>query len=237
MRWLAERGRGFPVGSRVVPIVPAAVIFDLSYGTASWPGSEDGYRACESAGSEVGEGSVGAGTGATVGKALGIGNAMKGGIGTWSVRHGDLVIGCIAVVNAFGDVRDASGVILAGARSESGLVDARKYLADGGEPGGSFATAGANTTLVVVATNGGLSRVQLQGVAEMACDALAQRITPFGTSFDGDIVFAASAGEVPVEVPLMMELLAQEATATVVERAVRFAVGNDEVPGIGGSYG
>jgi len=180
----------------------------------------------------VDEGSVGAGTGATVGKAFGIGSAMKSGIGTWSEARGEVVVGCLAVVNAFGDVRDGRGEILAGARGENGFLDARRYLADGGAPGGSFARAGANTTLVIVATNAQLERLELQSVAEMTVDALGQRITPVGTQYDGDVVFAVSAGNVAPATALSVELLAQEATAMAIERSVRLAVGTAEVPGL-----
>ncbi len=234
MRWLSERGRGFNVGVGVVPIVPAAVIFDLApLGRADrWPTPEHAYAACEQAGSDPEEGSVGAGTGATVGKALGAGGAMKGGLGLWAARSGPVVVGALAVVNAFGDVRDATGRIIAGARGPSGFVDTARYLAAGGAPGGSFARAGANTTLVVVGTNAHLDRLQLRAVARAAADALARHITPVGTAFDGDVVFAVSAGEQPVASPLMIELLGQEAVGGAIERAVRLAKGTREVPGL-----
>ena len=234
MKWLAEHNRGFDVGVGLVPIVPAAVVFDLAYGEAAWPGPTEGYNACDAAGVEVAEGSVGAGTGATVGKALGLAGAMKGGVGTWSSRMGDLVVGCLAVVNAFGDVRDASGAILAGARSDRGFVDTHTHIARGARPGGSFAKHTGNTTLVVVATNGDLTRAQLHSLAQMASDSLARRITPVGTQFDGDVVFSLSTGDVPVSEELAVELLAQDATAMAVERAVRLALGTDEVPGLAG---
>lgn len=234
MKWLAERNRGFPVGAGVVPIVPAAVIFDLSYGAAEYPDAADGYQACETAGVVVTEGSVGVGTGATVGKVLGASNAMKGGVGTWSVVLDDLVAGGLVVVNAFGDVRGGSGEIIAGARTESGFADSYRYLADGGEPGGSFAQGGANTTLVIAATNGDLTRIQLKALAQMAADALTRRISPVGTLFDGDVAFAVSTGEVPVKKPLALELMAQEAVMMAVERAVRLAVGTSELPGLAG---
>lgn len=236
MRWLAERRRGFPVGVGVVPIVPAAVVFDLApLGLPDrWPTPEDAYRACEAAGRNVEEGSVGAGTGATVGKVLGAEGAMKGGLGTWAVRQGDLVVGAMAVVNAFGDVRAADGSILAGARQGRGFADARAYLATGGAPGGSFARAGANTTLVVVGTNARVERGALETLAQMAADALAQRISPAGTMFDGDIVFAVSCGEQSAPSVVAIEMLAQDATAMAIERAVRLAKGTKEVPGLGG---
>ncbi|MBI4421154.1 MAG: P1 family peptidase [Gemmatimonadetes bacterium] len=234
MRWLAERGRGFSVGVGVVPIVPTAVVFDLApLGRADrWPTATDAYAACEAAGREVAEGSVGAGAGATVGKALGLAGAMKGGLGTWSVRQGEVVVGALAVVNAFGDVRDAKGGILAGARGPDGFLDARRHLAEGKMPGGSFARAGANTTLVVVGTNADLPRGALAEVSRMTADALGQRITPVGTQFDGDIIFAVSTAQVEVESSLPIEILAQDATAMAIERAVRLARGTKEVPGL-----
>jgi L-aminopeptidase/D-esterase-like protein len=216
MRWLAERGRGFDVGVGVVPIVPAAVIFDLTFGKPEWPDSEAGYRAC-----------------GAVGKALGYLGAMKSGVGTWAETRGDLVVGSLAVVNAFGDVRDGSGEILAGARSGSRFVDAREYLADGGKPGGAFAEQRSNTTLAVVATNADLSRQELRSVARMTADALGQRITPVGTMYDGDVVFAVSVGGAKPTTALSVEVLAQQATAMAIERAVRLAVGTAQVPGLG----
>lgn len=233
MRWLAERQRGFSVGMAVVPIVPAAVIFDLGVGAPDrWPGPEDGYRACDSAGEEVAEGSVGAGTGATVGKVLGAAGAMKGGVGTWAERRGELAVGALAVVNAFGDVRDADGHILAGARRDNLFVDARAYLAGGGAPFGSFARPGANTTLIVVGTNAKLERLQLWDVAQMTGDALAQRITPAGSQFDGDIVFAVSTGELADVPAVAVEVLAQDAASAAIERAVRLARGTMGIPGL-----
>ncbi|UCG89494.1 MAG: P1 family peptidase [Gemmatimonadota bacterium] len=233
MRWLSERGRGFDVGVGVVPIVPAAVVFDLTFAAARWPTADDAYRACERAGQEVEEGSVGVGTGATVGKALGRESAMKSGCGTWAEQRDGLIVGSFVVVNAFGDVRDRDNNIIAGARASDGFLDARRYLADGGPPGGAFAKAGTNTTLVVVATNANLDCTGLESLAAMTADSLAQRITPVGTQYDGDVVFAVSVGaEVPATA-ISVELLAQEATGTAIERAVRYAVGTHEVPGLG----
>lgn len=233
LRWLAERGRGFDVGVGVVPIVPSAVIFDLGFGERQWPDADAAYGACDAAGTAVAEGSVGAGTGATVGKVLGAEGMMKGGLGTWTEQRGDVVVSALAVVNAFGDVRDSEGKILAGARGPDGFVDARRYLASGGIPGGGFSREGTNTTLVVVATNTNTTRLELHSVAEMAADALGQRITPVGTAFDGDMVFAVAAGDVVPITPTEVELLAQQAAAIAIERAVRQAKGTEAVPGLG----
>src|SRR5881409_2319236 len=225
MRWLKERGRGFPVGpAGVVPIVPTAVIFDFDLAPGSkadrWPGADDAYRACAAAGTEIPEGSVGAGTGATVGKALGPRGAMKGGVGTWAARAGDVVVGALVVLNAVGNVLDANGRVLAGARGADGrFVDALGYLAQGGAP---FARGGAgqNTTLAVVATNARLDRVALQALAHAAGDALARRIVPYATPFDGDVVFALSTAQVPAATPLQAEALAALAVPEAVEREV-----------------
>lgn len=237
MRWLRERDRGFPVGVTVVPIVPTAVVFDLTpVGRPDrWPGPDDGYAACEAAGTTFAEGSVGAGTGATVGKALGIDNAMKGGVGTWAVRHGALVVGALAVVNAFGDVRDGQGAIIAGARDGDGFADARRRLATGADPLNRFAppdTPG-NTTLIVVATNSAVDRDGLAEIARNTADAMGRRITPVGTMVDGDVIFAVSAGGRSLASPVAVELLAQDATEMAIERAVVTAAGTRAVPGVG----
>src|SRR5256884_2896170 len=177
MRWLKERGRGFPVGpAGVVPIVPTAVIFDFDLAPGSkadrWPGADDAYRACAAAGTEISEGSVGAGTGATVGKVLGPRRAMKGGVGTWAARAGDVVVGSLVVANAVGNVLDGAGRILAGARGPDGKpVDALRYLAEGGAPLGGSAR---HPTLALGATNAALDKLALEALAHAAGDALAR---------------------------------------------------------------
>jgi len=239
MRWLESRRRGFAVGPGVIPIVPAAVIFDLlPCGVFdARPTPEMGMQACGAAQTFVAEGSVGAGTGATVGKAAGPQFAMKGGVGSWSVRAGDVVVGAIAVVNAFGDVCDAAGGIIAGARRESGaFVNTAQYLAKGGLTAGALSppyrtSSGHNTTLVVIAANVDLGRVQLGGVARAGADGLARRIVPIGTAFDGDVVFACSAGSVEAP-PIQVEQMAREAVEMAVERGVRAAKGRDGVVGL-----
>jgi len=240
MRWLRARGRGFPVGNTVVPIVPTAVIFDLGHDghEVIWPGPDDAARACDAAGAEFAEGSVGAGTGATLGKAAGPAGMMKGGLGSWAARAGEVVVGALVVVNAVGDVRDGQGRILAGARESGGrsgartFLDGQRYLARGGTPFGDAARAVRNTTLAVVATTAALDRIQLQGLAAAANDALARRITPFGTQFDGDVTFAVSVGEAAPASPLQVEALAAEVVPEALERAVRLARGTPTVPGL-----
>ena len=225
------------MGVTIVPIVPTAVVFDLGpLGRPDrWPMLEDGYAACEAADVGFEEGSVGAGTGATVGKALGIDHAMKGGVGTWAVEEGALVVGALAVVNAFGDVRDGSGTIIAGARDGNGFADARRRLATGADPLNRFGTrpaAAGNTTLIVIGTNSAVDRDELMEIARSAADAMGRRITPVGTLVDGDVIFAVSVGTRSIASPIAVELLAQEAVETAIERAVRKAKGTAEVPGL-----
>ena len=239
MRWLESRKRGFAVGPGVIPIVPAAVIFDLMpLGMFdARPTPEMAMQACGSASTTVLEGSVGAGTGATVGKAVGPKHAMKGGVGSWSVRSGDVVVGAIAVVNAFGDVYDDKGAIIAGARKEAGgFVNSAAYLGRGGMTAGALSppyrtSASHNTTLVVIATNAKVGRVQLTGVAKAGGDGLARRIVPVGSPFDGDVIFACSAGQVEAT-PIQVEQMAREATEMAVERGVKLAKGREGIPGL-----
>lgn len=237
MRWMEERGRGFAVGGGVVPIVPAAVIFDLSPlgDFAERPTPAMAYAACDAAtATNVAEGSVGAGTGATVGKGLGIAHAMKGGIGCWVERTAALAVGAIAVVNALGDVRDAGGAILAGARDDGGrFLDVERQLRAGtATPPRRGAAVTHNTTLAVVMTNASLSRLALAQLASASSTALARRITPVGTSYDGDIVFALCPLEGPVATPVQVEALAANALEQAIERAVRLARGLGDIPGL-----
>jgi L-aminopeptidase/D-esterase-like protein len=226
MQWMEEHGRGFPVGDGVVPIVPAAVIFDLApLGSfKARPTAAMAYDACDCATAEVVEGSVGAGTGATVGKVSGPTHAMKGGLGVGRASAGALQVCALAVVNALGDVRDGSGSIIAGARIDaSRWLDSAKHMAIGDASQLEFdSLAGRNTTLCVVATNADLSRLQLGGVARAAAAALYRRITPVATSFDGDIVFATSPiKNAMTATPAQVEALAVLALERAIERAVR----------------
>lgn len=200
MRWLEERDVGFNVGVGVVPIVPAAVLFDLTIGDPkARPDAEAGYQACQSAtDGPVAEGSVGAGTGATVGKLLGPKFATKSGLGTASVKIGKgIVVGAIVAVNAFGDVVDPdTGNVLAGTRKPvvGGFVNTVKRMQ--GDLGQTILGL-ANTTLAVVATNAYLTKEAANKVAQMAHDGLARSIRPVHTMFDGDTVFVLATGKPP----------------------------------------
>lgn len=234
MRWMEERGRGFSVGGGVVPIVPAAVIFDLQpLGRFdARPTPQMAYDACEAARSTgIAEGAVGAGTGATVGKLRGRAGAMKGGVGIAVAEGEGCAAAAIAVVNAYGDVRDAEGRIIAGARREDGgFVDTAQAIASG-SPQGGF-TAGTNTTICVVAVDRAISRIALQDVARSAGAGLLARITPAGTRSDGDVIFALAPMDGPTASPAQAEQLARQALEQAIERAVRLAVGRDGVPGL-----
>jgi L-aminopeptidase/D-esterase-like protein len=227
VRYLEERGVGFDVRVAKVPIVPAAILFDLGIGSARIrPDAEMGYQACRNATSDPpAEGNVGAGTGATVGKILGIQHAMKSGIGSAAIEIGDgLIVGAIAAVNAFGDVVDpATGQIIAGARSEEGgfadSLEVMKRLA--GRSVLTFAR-GENTVIGVVITNAQLTKEQTNKVAQMAQDGLARAVRPAHTMLDGDTIFALAAGEKAADVNIV-GAFAAEAFARAIVRAVLMA--------------
>lgn len=196
--WLEERGRGFRTRAARVPIVPAAVLYDLGVGRPDVrPGPSMGREAAAAAGpGPVEEGRRGAGAGATVGKLRGMEHCDPAGIGSWADSFRGAAVGALAVVNAFGDVLDAEGGILAGCRDDGGgHLDTARALREGrAPPGWDGSGAGESTTLGVVATDRPLCRVDLKLLAGQATNALARRISPFGTVFDGDIVFAVSPG-------------------------------------------
>jgi L-aminopeptidase/D-esterase-like protein len=233
MRYLEERGIGFDAQVARVPIVPAAILFDLGLGDARVrPDAAMGYRACEHASAErPAEGNAGAGMGASVGKILGMGGAMKAGLGTASVDlGGGCVVGALVAVNALGDVVDPpSGRILAGARpAKLGPV---KVGGDGpfadtlavmrgfvGKTAMRFASH-SNTVIGVVATNAALTKDEANKVAQMAHDGLARAIRPAHTLFDGDTLFALSTGEKKVDVNII-GAYAAEVMAQAIVRAV-----------------
>ena len=236
MRWMEERGRGFDVGAGVVPIVPAAVLFDLvPLGRFdARPTAQMAYDACERATPEVIEGAVGAGTGATVGKVAGAKHAMKGGIGCGSASAGAIEVRALAAVNALGDVRDADGHIVAGARAADGSwLDGAAWLARGGAATSEFGDlAGRNTTLAVVATNAALDRAALGALARAASAAIYRRITPGATLFDGEVIFATAPVRDGVEANLaQVEALAVRALETAIERGVRASAPGDILEG------
>lgn len=233
VRYLEENGRGYPIpGIGVIPIVPGAIIFDLRVADVR-PGPECGYQAAANATTgPVAEGSVGAGAGATVGKMLGMGRSMKGGVGTSSITlESGLVVGAIAVVNAVGDVIDpGTGQVVAGARNEDGtFADARRIMRGLVPP----PSERENTTIVVVATNARLTKVQAAKVAQMADDGLARAIVPSHTPSDGDTVFSLATGALAEGYSLsQVGGLAAEVVAEAILRAVRAADGLPGIPSV-----
>lgn len=235
MRYLEERNVGFHVGSVVVPIVPAAILFDLNIGDPKiHPNAAAGYAACEAAShSDVPEGCVGAGTGATVGKLMGLQYAMKSGIGTasWTVAETGLIVGALVAVNAVGDVRDyRTGEILAGARNPngSGLLNTMQALLEGNQGKGRH---GANTTIGIVATNAALTKVEANKVAQMAHDGMARTINPVHTPFDGDTIFAVGTGSLRgAHDASFIGAVAAEVIARAVNRAVLTASSLPDFP-------
>ncbi len=238
MRYLEERKVGFPFGGAYVPIVPAAVLFDLPIGGKPLirPDAACGYAAAKSAtDGAIAEGSIGAGAGATVGKFGGSGgSAMKGGIGTASITlPSGLTVAALVAVNAAGDIVDPStGQIVAGKRSADGrgFADARKLLRTGTTV---TERAGENTTLGLIATNARLTKAQAKKIAEMAHDGFARAIVPAHTMNDGDTIFAfgtgAFAGDANVTT---IGSLGAEVMADAILRAVREATGLPNYPSV-----
>ena len=232
MRYLEERGIGFDVGVTRVPIVPGAILFDLGIGDFRVrPDAAMGYRACEAAvRGKVEEGSVGVGTGATVGKLFGVRHAMKGGVGTASIElKGGLRVGALAAVNAFGDVRDrATGAILAGARDpDTGkLADTVAQMKQGRSRRAFYVQS---TTLAVIATNARLTKAEAIHVARMGQGGLTRMIAPVHTAFDGDVLFALATGDVEGDVNLVGQAGA-ETVAEAVLRAVKTATSLGGIP-------
>jgi L-aminopeptidase/D-esterase-like protein len=234
VRYLAERKIGFDVGVARVPIVPAAILFDLGVGDAQIrPDARAGYWACAAAGANrPAEGNVGAGAGATIGKLFGTDRAMKGGLGMASIQVAGLTVGAIVAVNAVGDIIDPdTSRPIAGARTDDGkrLLDTRRAIVEGKLP--AKLLAGTNTTIGLVATDAVLTKAHAQKIAQMAHDGLARSINPVHTMNDGDTIFAVGTGKAdrPGNANLL-GILAAEVMARAVVRAIRAAKGIEGYP-------
>ena len=239
-RYLEHRGVGYPTGAANVPIVAAAILYDLGIGKPNVrPNLAMGEAAAAAASTDaVAEGCVGAGTGATVGKILGMKNAMKSGIGTATVElPNGVLVSALVAVNAVGDVRDpTNGSILAGARKtpeSREFLNTVEHLKRGGGPPG-FGRAVKNTTLAVIATNARLNKVEARKLAEMAGLGMARTIYPVNTMADGDTVFALSLGDRTGDVNVL-GVAAAEAVSSSIVRAVKAARTMGGVPGIASS--
>jgi L-aminopeptidase/D-esterase-like protein len=238
MRWLESRGIGFKLGQACVPIVPAAVLFDLWHGDATVrPDAAAGHAACEAAmqasaeGKPLAQGRVGAGAGATVGKLLGFGRASPGGIGSASVRVSvdggrHVTVGALIAVNAIGDVVDPNtGQVVAGPRSDDGsLLDSQHALMQGhikSAVSAQTAQPGGATVIGVVATDATLDKAQAKRMATWAHDGLARVIRPAHTHADGDTVFALATGHVAGGVdPLLLNAMVSQVVQAAVLNAV-----------------
>lgn len=234
MAWLEQRHIGFDVGVTVVPIVPAAVLFDLTFGDPGVrPDASMGYQAVSVASREpFASGNTGAGVGATVGKMLGMDKAMKGGLGSASVTGPDgLVVAAMVAVNAVGEIRDPrTGQTIAGACDENGdLLDLQASVVSGRD---SHFSPGTNTTIGIICCNAALTKSQMQKVAQMAHDGLARTIYPVHTLSDGDTLFAATTGGVETTVNIV-GMLAAEVMAAAVLNGVRAARSAHGVRGLG----
>lgn len=250
MRYLAAQEVGFRYATGVVPIVPAAILFDLGVGRAEWPDAQAGWDAAQAASAgRVAEGSVGAGTGATVAKMAGIERAWKGGIGTASERlDTGVIVGAIAAVNAVGSIRDSrTGQVVAAPRDgEGGFLDVDALLRLGRgrrqveaeheaqhEADGAADTP-SNTTLAVVATNARLTKTQVNRIATVAHDGFARSIWPVHTRADGDVIFALATGEMEItddqypSIEAMAALAVERAVLNGVRKAKRLA----RIPGL-----
>jgi L-aminopeptidase/D-esterase-like protein len=242
--WCERRGLGYGRFDRPIPIVPAAVLFDLAVG--DWearPGPAEGEAACLAASTAEGPlGNVGAGMGATVGKSAGPEHMTKGGLGWAVVEAGPVTVGALAAVNAGGDVLDEDGTVLAGARVPGGARTALRELltaptaAADGEVRSEPVPPGGSTTLGVVATNATLTKVEVHRVAVQAHDGMARAILPVHTSFDGDTVFALATQRVPAAMDLVA-FLAEEALAAAIRAGVRAAGPVAGIPAASGAGG
>ena len=224
MQYLSEQGIGYDARGICVPIVPAAVIFDLrGKRNPNFPTREMGYEACRNAAIDFEEGLVGAGKGATIGKILGTEHCMKGGVGSCATQiRGGAKVGAIAVVNALGDVVDpANGRIAAGARKPNGrgFVDTVNYLMENPFP---RKTHVSNTTLAVVATNANFTKEEINKIAQMAQNGISRTVRPVHTMHDGDIVFSLSSGKLKADVNVVGEIAAQMVSQAIL-RAVRIS--------------
>jgi L-aminopeptidase/D-esterase-like protein len=231
VQFLEEKNIGYDTGIVRVPIVPAAVLFDLGLGDASIrPDSSSGYAACRNASTgTVQEGNVGAGAGATVGKMLGPGRAMKAGVGTCSIQVGALKVAALVAVNAAGDIIDPHTCrIIAGARTADGrrLADTIGTLKQA--PASPASLHGANTALGVVATNAAFDKAGMTKIAQMSQDGMARAVNPTHTAMDGDTIFALTTGDVKEFSLSVVGALAAEVVSRAIVRAALKAVG---IPG------
>ena len=222
MEYCKDNGVGYKVGSKIVPIVCGAVIFDLNDKDYHYPTAEYGYKACENASKEPSFGQVGVGVGATVGKLRGLKNACKSGVGAYTVKSLGVTVTAVVCVNAFGDVVDEKGNIIAGAKGSSGtFINTEECLMNGDLKKLIF---GKNTTIGCVITNAALTKAEANKLASTAHNGYARSIRPVHTDYDGDTIFCMATGKVPV----VNFAALQSAAVVAMENAVRNAVKSGE---------
>jgi L-aminopeptidase/D-esterase-like protein len=225
VRWLEERGVGYPTPAGLVPLVAGAIVYDLTTGDpAVRPGPDQGRAACEAASSSPERGTVGAATGASVGKLLGAAGWTKGGVGLASDRVGGALVSALAVVNAVGEVVAEDGSVLAGVWRDGGYVRTTELVKEGVGPPPTSREA---TTLVCLMTDARLSKREAWLVARAATGGVARAVQPTATAWDGDLVYALATGEVDAE-PFAISTVAADVTAAAIRDAVRSAT---SVPG------
>jgi L-aminopeptidase/D-esterase-like protein len=218
VRWLAERDIGSPTPVANVPLVPAAVVYDLYLGRPEPPGPDDAYAACDAATRAFERGSVGGGTGCTVGKLLGPEGWTKGGVGAASVRLGESVIAAIAVANPFGEVVGADGAVAAGVWRDGAYVRSSELLAEGV----AVPPPRESTTLVAVLTDAALTKTQAWLVARAATGGVSRAVQPSATAVDGDVVYVMATGRTSAE-PFAVSALAADVAAAAIRDAVECA--------------
>lgn len=225
VRWLAERGIGSPTPAAPLPLVPGAVVYDLYLGRPEPPEPDDAYAACDAAAPEFERGSIGAGTGCTVGKLLGPDGWTKGGMGAASVRLGDALVAAVAVANPFGEVVGPDGAVAAGAWRDGAYVRTSDLLTEGvaGPP------PRESTTLVAVLTDAALTKTQAWLVARAATGGVSRAVQPSATAVDGDVVYVMASGQVPAE-PFAVSALAADVSAAAIQDAVAQATDAPRCP-------
>jgi L-aminopeptidase/D-esterase-like protein len=227
MRWLEERGIGRETPGGLVPIVPAAVVFDLPLGEPARPGDDAAYAACDAATGTVERGSIGVGTGCTVGKLLGPECWTKGGFGFASERIGDATVCALAAVNSFGDVLDDDGSVLAGVWRDGGYERTVDILRGGFVP--VHLHSGENTTLVCVITDAKLTKLEAWLVARAATAGVGRAVDPSATAVDGDLVWCLATGKAEAD-PFVLGALAAHVAAAAIRDGVRQATGAPGCP-------
>lgn len=225
VEWMRERGRGFPTPAGPVPLVAAAVCFDLPLGEVAWPSPENAYAACEAAGRVVERGCVGAGTGASAGKVIPDGGWTKTGLGAAEVTVGEARMVAVAVANPFGEVLDRDGSILAGYWRDGCFRRTAEVMR--GQPTGM--PLGENTTLCCIVTDAKLSKAEAHNLARAAAPGFARALSPAATAVDGDLAICLATGKVEAD-PFLLSIFAAEVVSEAIRDAARRATDGPGVP-------